>query len=383
MTETRYIDSDKALQEWFNDVGRADFIALDTEFMREKTYYPKLCLIQVAMNGHIACIDPFTIEDFTPLLEVFRDTSIIKVLHSVSQDMEVFLHTFNCLPAPVYDSQIAASLMGMGDQVSYAKLVQELLDIQLDKSHTRTDWSRRPLDDAQLQYAADDVRYLAQIYPMQTSKLEANGRLEWLQSDFEAIVDEKRYEPDPENAWRKVKGHARLRGSELAVLSVLARYREQQAIRNDRPRRYILSDDQLIDIVKSRPKKIADIQRRRGFNEGLIRQYGQAILDCVSEGQQIPKESWPDTGKGKPLSANQEVIADLLMGLLKHQARLNAVSVPSMASRKEVEGLVKGKRDIPLLSGWRYQLGGKTLLEFLEGDLKLAIDDHQLVTEVG
>jgi len=379
MTQTTYIDTDEGLAAFCAEIRDAAFVALDTEFMREKTYYPKLCLIQIEANEHIACIDPFRVKDFAPMLDIFRNQSITKVLHSVSQDMEVFLHTFDCLPSPVYDTQIAASLTGLGEQVSYAKLVEDMLGVQLDKSHTRTDWTRRPLDEAQIRYAADDVRYLAELYPKQRRRLEEQGRLEWLQNDFDAIIEASRYRPDPDNAWRRVKGHARLRGVDLAVLSMLAKYREEQAIRHDRPRRFILGDDLLLDLVKSKPKNIKDMERRRGFNPTVISKHGAALLDCIKAGLSLPKEEWPETGKGKPLTANQEVIADMLMGLLKQQAKKNEVSVASMASRKEVERLARGKRDIALMSGWRYELGGRVLAEFLEGKITLGVADRQLV----
>jgi ribonuclease D len=379
MTQTTYIDSDEGLAQFCSEIHDAPFVAVDTEFMREKTYYPKLCLIQVEGKGKIACIDPFRVRDFTPMLNIFRDQSVTKVLHSVSQDMEVFLHSFDCLPSPVYDTQIAASLTGLGEQVSYANLVNEMLGVQLDKSHTRTDWTRRPLDDAQIRYAADDVRYLAELYPKQRQRLEEQGRLDWLQGDFDAIVEESRYRPDPENVWRKVKGHARLRGVDLAVLSQLAKYREEKAMHHDRPRRFIMGDDLLLDLVKSKPKNLKDIERRRGFNPTVIDKHGAALLECIQAGLSMPKEQWPETGKGKPLTANQEVMADILMGLLKQQAKKNEVSVASMASRKEVERLARGKRDIALMSGWRYELGGKVLIQFLEGKISLGVADRQLV----
>ncbi len=377
MSDIQYIESNDALRELCDQLSDAEFIAVDTEFAREKTYYPILCLVQIQGKDQLACIDPLTITDFEPMLELFRNESILKVLHSVSQDMEVFLHTFGCLPKPVYDTQIAASLTGMGDQVGYAKLVESMLGVQLDKSHTRTDWSRRPLDQAQIQYAADDVRYLAQLYPMQRDRLQSEGRLEWLEMDFSAIAEEGRYRPDPANTWRKVKGHARLRGVELAILKFLAEYREQQAMRADRPRRFIFKDDQLLDLAKAKPKSIQDMERRRGY-EQIIKRHGQALLDCVSKGLELPKDEWPEVGKGKPLSSNQEVVADMLIALLKQQSQKNDVSISTMANRKEIEQLVRGKRDIPLLSGWRYELGGKVLLEFLGGGAVLQMNNNIL-----
>lgn len=377
MSDIQYIEDNEALHQFCRQLRDATFVAVDTEFAREKTYYPRLCLIQICGKDQLACIDPFAVTDFEPLLELFRNESILKVLHSVSQDLEVFLHAFGCIPKPVYDTQIAASLTGMGDQVGYAKLVELMLDVRLDKSHTRTDWSRRPLDQGQIKYAADDVRYLAELFPLQRDRLQAEGRLDWLQGDFDAIVDESRYRPDPENAWKKVKGYKRLRGSELAILKFLAEYREQQAMRADRPRRFIMKDDQLLDLAKAKPTSIKELARRRGY-EPLIKRHGEALLDCIAKGLDLKKEQWPQVSKGKPLTANQEVVADVLMALLKRQSQQNEVSISSMASRKDIERLVQGARDVPVLSGWRYELGGKTLLAFLEHSLSLSLKDHQL-----
>lgn len=374
--DVEYIDSDAGLKKFCEQLNDVEFIAVDTEFAREKTYYPKLCLIQIEGKGRIACIDPFTISDFEPMLALFRNESITKVLHSVSQDMEVFLHSFGCLPKPVYDTQIAASLTGMGEQVAYARLVESMLDVKLDKSHTRTDWSRRPLDKAQIKYAADDVRYLAELYPIQRDELQKQGRLDWLKVDFKAITEEARYQADPDNAWKRVKGFARLRGSELAVLKFLAEYREHQAVKADRPRRFIIKDDLLLDLAKAKPKSVKDIERRRGF-ESLIKRHGKALLECVEKGLSLPKDEWPDIGKGKPLTDNQEVIADVLMALLKFQSKKNRVSVNSLASKKEIDRLARGKRDLPLLSGWRYELGGKALVDFLDGQVVLSVNEMQ------
>jgi len=379
MTDIQYIDTDEALAEFCGRVKAAEFIAVDTEFAREKTYFPRLCLIQIASPDHLACIDPFEIRDFEPMLKLFCNKDQTKVLHSLSQDMEVFLHTFNCLPEPIYDTQIAASLMGMGEQVAYAGLVNEMLGITLDKSHTRTDWSRRPLDEAQIKYAADDVRYLAEIYPRQRQQLESQGRLQWVESDFSEIVQPEKYRPDPANAWKRVKGHRRLRGVELAVLQALAQYREEQAIKSDRPRRHIISDDQLLDLARSKPRTIADIERRRGFVAGLINRHGQALLECVQAGLQMPMEQWPEVSTGRTLTARQEAVADILMALLKQQARSFDLSPGLLASRKEIERLACGKRDIPLMHGWRYEHGGAALAAFLDGEKTLQYRDNELL----
>lgn len=383
MDDIEYIDNDAALADFCQRIAGAGFMALDTEFIREKTYYPRLCLVQIAAGNDIACIDPFCITDFSPLRELFRNEDILKVLHSASQDMEVFLHDFGCLPVPVYDTQVAASLMGMGDQVAYARLVKEMLDVQLDKSHTRTDWSRRPLDDAQIRYAADDVRYLVRLFPMQRDSLQAQGRLAWLEEDFRDIVDESRYRPDPGRAWRKIKGAQRLSRQELAILKMLAAWRERQAMIENKPRKFILSNDLLLDLVKSKPGDIRSLERRRGVTPGLARRRGEELVSVIKEAMDIPRDQWPELPRGKPLGDRQEVIADILMSLLRYQAKVNKVSAGSLASKKDIERLVRGKQDIPLLHGWRYEMGGRMLQQFMQGEIRISLADNELLIEGG
>jgi ribonuclease D len=367
MTEITYIDSSAALKTFCNEIQDAEFLAIDTEFIREKTYFPKLCLIQIASSEQDACIDPFSVQDFDPLIGLFTNEAITKVLHSASQDMEIFLHAFNTLPSPVFDTQIAATLTGAAEQIAYARLVNDMLGIKLDKSHTRTDWSKRPLDPAQLQYAADDVRYLAQLYPELRQQLEEAGRLDWLSSDFARLSNPETWKPDPANIWRKVKGVGKLRGIEIAILKNLAEMREHAAIEADRPRRFIISDDLLIDLARSKPSTIEAIERRRGYNPGLIKKHGQAFLDCVKRAEQLPRSEWPAVPSGKPLTPKQEILADVLMGLLKQQAQKFQLSPNLLANRKSIEKLARGERDTELMSGWRYEHGGKAILEFLDG----------------
>jgi ribonuclease D len=225
----RYIDTSAALTVVCAQLRGNPWLILDTEFLREKTYYPKLCLLQVATPDLIACIDPLALEDLTPLLDVIYDEGIMKVLHAARQDMEIFFHLRNALPAPVFDTQIAALLLGYPDQIGYGNLVKETLGIELDKLHSRTDWSRRPLSDEQIRYAAEDVFYLAQVYRHLVEKLTGLGRLDWLSEDFARLTQVELYSNDPEQAWLKVRGSNRLRGPSLAVLQALAQWRETVA----------------------------------------------------------------------------------------------------------------------------------------------------------
>ena len=379
--DIQYIETDAALAAFCRALAGSEFVALDTEFIREKTYYPKLCLIQAADRDHIACIDPFAVKDFAPLLEVFANEAITKVMHSAQQDMEVFFQTLGGLPRPVYDTQIAASLTGLGERAAYAKLVQAMLNVKLDKLHTRTNWAQRPLDPAQIKYAADDVRYLARLYPAQRQTLRAQSRLEWLREDFAALTEPERYRPQPDTAWTRVRGHARLRGVDGAILKQLARYREQKAIAYNRPRRFVLKDEQLLEVVKLKPKNEQDMEKQRGL-QSAVKRHGAALLECVREGLQMPREQWPEARDGGPLGESEETLADVLMVLLKLQSARHRVSVGALAGRRDVERVARGERDgLPLLSGWRHELAGRALLDFIEGKTALCMGRQGLALE--
>ena len=243
-----FIDDQRGLATVCATLSQAPWFAIDTEFLREKTYYPKLCLVQVATPDMVACIDPLVLDDITPLLDVIFDQQITKVMHAARQDMEIFYHLRGTVPAPVFDTQIAALLLGLPDQVGYGGLVQELLGVKLHKLHSRTDWSQRPLDGEQLHYAADDVIYLAQAYQLMQEKLWESDRLDWLAGDFQALSDPALYAAHPETAWLRVKGANKLSGAALAALQALAAWREDKAQTLDRPRDWVLRDDVLLDL---------------------------------------------------------------------------------------------------------------------------------------
>jgi ribonuclease D len=220
-----YVDTPAALDSLCAQLADASWFALDTEFLREKTYYPKLCLLQIATPDVVACVDPLALDDLAPLLALLADRNITKVLHSARQDMEIFYHLTGSPHAPVFDTQIAAPLLGLADQIGYANLVKEMLGVTLDKLHTRADWSLRPLGEEQLRYAADDVIYLAALYQPLLERLQSHGRLEWLDEDFRQLASPELYAINPENAWLKVKGGNRLKGASLSILQALANFR--------------------------------------------------------------------------------------------------------------------------------------------------------------
>lgn len=374
-----YIDTPSSLDAFCQQLGTAAWIALDTEFLREKTYYPKLCLLQIATPEVVACIDPIALDDLSPLLEIIFDESITKVMHSGRQDMEIFYNLHGKPPSPVFDTQIAALLLGYADQIGYANLVKEMLGIELDKLHTRADWSLRPLTADQLKYAADDVVYLADIYLKMTAQLTEMGRLAWLSDDFARLASPGLYGNPPGQAWLKVKGGNRLKGASLSVLQALADWRETTAQQKDRPKGWILRDDALLDIARHRPSSMEALGKIRGLSEGLVRNSGKLLVKLVSEAAGRPPVPFPDTGKRIKPTPDQNALVDVMMALVRMSGEQNDLNPAVLASRKQLEQLVHGDTDINVMQGWRKRFVGEQLARFLDGDLNLSVANGKLV----
>lgn len=379
MPSDLYIDSTSGLQELCATLQRHPWLTLDTEFIREKTYRPRLCLLQVANPEVVACIDPLAVTDLTPLLDLLYDPHITKVLHAARQDLEIFYELRGQLPQPIFDTQIAATLLGQGDQIGYAALVLEELGIPLDKGHARTDWCQRPLDEGQLSYAADDVRHLREVYQRQQQRLEAMGRLEWLTEDFNALTDPDLYRNHPERAWQRIKGANRLKGVQLGVLQQLAAWREERAQQLDKPRRWIVGDDQLLDMARLMPQQQNQLDRLRGLEEGTKRRYAEEWFKVIAAAKQLPREAWPVMKEGPRLASSQEPVVDALMALLREYCDMAQVTPAAVASRRDLERLVLGDREVPLLHGWRYAIAGEQLSAFLRGETAIAVTQGRLV----
>jgi len=376
-----YIDTAAELDSFCDVLRTADWIALDTEFLREKTYYPKLCLLQVATPDSVACIDPLALDELAPLLGILFDEGITKVMHSGRQDMEIFYHLAGKLPSPVFDTQIAALMLGYPEQVGYASLVKEELGIELDKLHTRADWTQRPLSDDQIQYAADDVIYLVEIYQRLSEKLAALGRRDWLLEDFQRLTDADLYNNPPADAWQKVKGGNRLRGDSLSIMQTLAGWREQMAQQKNRPKGWILRDDALIDISRHRPASLEALAKIRGLSDGLVRNSGNKIVELVREATGKTPIPFPDKGKHAKLSPDQNALVDVMMALVRLSGEHNDLNPAVLATRKQLEKLVLGDQDAAVVQGWRKKFVGEQLLAFLGGDLKLSIRDGRLAVD--
>lgn len=378
--QEQYIDTPEQLEQFCDSIRESEWLALDTEFIREKSYYPKLCLLQVCNGKTAACVDPLRLNELDPLIGIILDPAIVKVFHAGSQDLEIFCIQWKKVPAPLFDTQLAATLLGLGEQLGYANLVQKLLGIELDKGHTRTDWSRRPLQEGQLRYALDDVIFLGEIYTDLTSRLKKMGREDWLQGEFDQLANPDTYRMNPASAWKKIKGRQRLQGVQLAVLQSLAAWRENLAVESDRPRRWIVKDEILVDLARRTPKNIVDLSRSRGLDPAIVKHHGEKLLSLIGEARALPRRSWPqDQPPPVRLDANQEALTDLLMCSLRLLAEENQVSPAVLASRSTIEQLVAGERDMELLHGWRRMLAGERLLEVLAGRLMPRLREGRLL----
>lgn len=378
LAEEIFINTETGLAELCDRLRGQPVLALDTEFLRERTYHAQLCLLQVAGEGIIACVDPLAIDDLGPLLDIIYDTDVIKLMHSARQDMEIFFDLRGDLPRPLFDTQVAATLMGFGDQVGYANLVKSLLGVELDKLHTRTDWSQRPLDEAQLKYAADDVRYLLEIYQYQVKVLKEKGRVSWLQEDFDQLTNVSTYAPHGDTLWQRVKGKQRLKGAQLAILRDLAIWREERAQKINRPRRWILKDDVMVDIARFAPKDMTGLEKIRGLEAKTIQSQGQEILAVIKKARDSDRETWPKLKEWLRLTPSQDALVDILMAVLRLRGAEQEISPALLANRKELESLVLGATDSPVIHGWRAELVGHELQAVLAGNRVLRVINGKL-----
>lgn len=377
MTDKRtmqYITDATALNALVDSIRQADWLALDTEFMREKTYYPQLCLLQLATEDVIACVDPLALDDLSPLYEVLFNPGSVKVLHAARQDYEIFFHATGRLPAPLFDTQAAAALAGFSDQAGYATLVKDLLGVELAKSHTRADWSHRPLTDAELTYAADDVRYLGALYDKLRTMLESRGRLTWLDAELVVLIDPATYRPDPASSWKRIRGHQRLKPRELNILAALAAWREDTAITANRPRQWIVRDEILLDLARRQPRDLNALEQIRGIQAGFVERRGADLLNLIQQARQNPTPP-AAAAERERLTPEQDAVADLLMSVARLRGAEQDISPANLVTRKEIERLIIGERDLPVLAGWRRAAVGNALLDVLEGKRSLRLQD--------
>lgn len=375
----RFIHTQAELIDFCNSAQSCPWVAVDTEFMRERTYYPKLCLVQIGIPEEIGLIDCLELGDLTPLWSLLHDEKVEKIFHAADQDLEVIYHLSRAVPQPLFDTQIAAALLGHGDQIGYSALAEKLLGVHLSKAHSRTDWSKRPLSEKQLNYAADDVRYLMLLYAKLNKQLTDLERLDWLQDEQQNLTAASRYSTAPNQAWRKVKGTSRLRGKHHQALQSLAAWREQLAIEKNQPRKWILKDEVLVDLCKMIPREIQELSELRGLPNSIIDNYGDKIIDALNRLEQFT--SPPIRPKVTKLTLEEEGIMDTLAAIVKLKALEQGLSPGSVTSRKELEQLIRGEKSLDILKGWRYEVAGHTLEQFVSGKIQIVIRAGQLKLE--
>ncbi len=340
-----------------------DFVALDTEFMRESTYFPKLCLIQAATADACAVIDPLALPDLDALWEFLGRRERTKVLHAARQDLEVLATATRGqpLPGPIFDTQVAAALLGHPAQIGYGSLVAERLGHTLAKGHTRTDWTRRPLTPEQLQYAEDDVRYLVPLYLNLRKALEDAGRLEWLHEEMRELEQLDLYRTDPDAAWRRLKGLDRLQPQQRATAKLLAQWREATAIKHDKPRGWILADDALREIADRLPATVRDLEGIRNLPPGVVRRRGEELMALIERGRSDAANEAAASNPPRP-QPQQLALVTKLMNVARETAQHAKINAEILATRRDIEQLVFAGRTEHLLSGWRREIIGEPLL---------------------
>jgi len=361
------------------------FVAVDTEFMRETTYWPKLCLIQAATPAAEATIDPLADDiDLSSFLEILKDPSILKVFHAARQDVEIF-NNLGAMPKPLFDTQVAGMAAGFGEQIAYDALVRQILKIELDKSSRFTDWARRPLSDNQLTYALADVTHLARLYPMLRERLEREGRLAWVQDEMESLTDPANYDVEPENAWKRLRPR-RHTAKYLAVYRAVAAWRERTAQLRDQPRGRILKDDAIDEIATQAPTDADALDRLRSVPKGFSgSRFGPDLLAAVREALKDPEGYAPVIEKTRqPSSPAAGAVVELLKVLLKARAEEAGVASKLIATVADLEQIANNDNaDTAALKGWRREAFGEDALKLKRGELALVLDGTRVrVVEV-
>lgn len=373
-----YISTYEELSAFCERAARFNAIAVDTEFLRERTYHPRLCLVQVATPDECVVIDVIAIDNLAPLAILMRDEGTVKVFHACSQDMEVLNYTLDALPAPIFDTQIAAAFLGERMQTSYNGMVHAFCGVTLPKSESLTDWSRRPLTPEQIEYALDDVRYLIKAYDVIMERLDESGRASWVLDEIKPLTDRSHYVVDRRVAFKRVKRVNSLTRRQLAVARELAAWREARAEYSNIPRKWLMSDEVLIALSKRPPHDAASLRRVRG-TEQLSDADVAGALSVIARGESCPADKYPFIARThKPASPELESVIDLMYALIRLVGERSGVATAMIASRDDLVDYVDHPQDSPLREGWRFELVGTLIDDLLNGDIGLTVKDRAL-----
>lgn len=375
----KLIETTEELHAFARGAKSADFLTVDTEFMREKTYFSQLCLVQAATPDEAVIIDPLSEHlELDPFLELLGDKGAVKVFHAARQDLEIFARLMNGLPAPLFDTQIAAMVFGYGDQVGYENLVRDLTGARIDKGSRFTDWARRPLSKKQLEYALGDVTHLRDVYKKLVDKLDKTGRRAWIDEEMAALSDLDLYTVKPDDAWRRLK----LRNPkqrELGPIVSLAAWREREAQRKDVPRSRVLKDEALFEIARSQPETTAALGQLRSIPQGFERSAtAKDLLRAVAEGRTLSEERLPAIASRPRESAPPDVV-QLLRVLLKRQCEAHGVAPKLLASAADLDAIaLDDQADVPALSGWRREVFGDLAIRLKRGEIALGLSGRRV-----
>ncbi len=382
-TDLQIVTDTATLEKVCAGLRKAEFFAVDTEFLRESTYWSKLCLIQVAGGDVEAIIDPLAKDlDLRPFLSVMAEPSITKVFHAARQDLEIFYRLMGQVPLPLFDSQIAAMAAGLGDSIGYDTLVQKMLSRSVDKGSRFTDWSRRPLTDKQLTYAIGDVTHLRDLYPLLIGRLANNNRLSWVDEEMAGLTNPGIYQFNPEDAWRRMKIR-KYTPQWLAIMRLVSRWREREAQTRDKPRGRIIKDDAIYEIAQQAPRNVEALGRMRAIPRGFERSsIARDLLDVVKEALEDPSSHAPHISRPPAMPPGLGPVTEMLKVLLRIKAEELGVAPRLIANAAEIEQLAAfDAADIPALQGWRYEAFGEDALRLKRGEISLTLKEKQAKIE--
>ncbi|QDC10123.1 ribonuclease D [Oceanicola sp. D3] len=373
----RTLTTTEELSAFCQTAAKGPYITVDTEFLRERTYYSKLCLVQLALpgDGEAVLVDPIVGESMSlePLYELFRNPDVVKVFHAARQDLEIFFIEGGVIPEPLFDTQVAAMVCGFGEQVGYETLVKRIVKAQVDKSSRFTDWSRRPLTDAQKEYALADVTHLRVVYEFLAAELAKSGRAPWVEEELAVLLSPDTYVVQPDEAWRRVKTRTNS-GRFLAIVRELARFREGYAKSRNVPRNRVFKDDALLELASTKPRNEKELSRSRLLlREARRGDIAEGILTAVSAGLEADPDEFPTVDRRREKLQVNPALADLLRVLLKAKSERFNVAQRLIASAAELDEIAAGERDIPAMKGWRREVFGEDALKLCEGRVALAL----------
>ena len=379
-----YIKETNHLNELCSKLNKSEFLSIDTEFIREKTYWPKLCLIQVFNGEEKIIIDPLAKDiDLKSFFEILNNKEIVKIFHSGRQDIEIFYNLTKKIPQNIYDTQIAAMVCGFGDSIGYENLVSQLLGKKIDKTSRLTNWSNRPLSKKQINYAISDVTHLFEIYPIIRDKIISNKRENWLKEEIKILISKKTYELNPNDSWKRLK-YRNLSKNSIGVLIELSKWREIKAQKKDVPRGNVIRDDAIYELCSAQPKNIEDLNNLRSFNRkgGLRKEFAEEILSAIEKGKSIKKEKLPKIKPPKRLPMGISSKVSILKILLDNISEEYGVAQKLIANKNDLQELVlNDKANIKTLKGWRYKVFGKKAIDFKNGKISIKMKNDKVILE--